>query len=303
MRTKERSKLTSIGVFYDGNYFLHVSNYYNYVHEQRNRISVAGMHKFIRNKVAEIEDSSMNLCQIVDAHFFRGRFTAKEASMKENQLYYDRVFDDILMFERVITHYMPMKKVNGRVTEKGTDVWFALEAYELAVNKRFDIVVLIASDGDHVPLVRKLNALGTRVMLLSWDFEYTNDHGENQVTRTSQDLMEVASYPLDMHSLIDDGLQDDDPVIKRMFVRPEPRIDPEVAVTVQENGSTQSEVLSIHDGFGFIVYPDNNLFFYYNDVSFPDFNELAVGDPVEFNVEENDKGETVAKNVRLVEQT
>jgi len=31
-------------------------------------------------------------------------------------------------------------------TEKGIDVWFALEAYELAIHKRFDVCVLVAGD-------------------------------------------------------------------------------------------------------------------------------------------------------------
>lgn len=305
MKSRENSKMKSIGVFYDGNYFLHVSNYYNYVHDQRNRLSIAGLHQFIQHKAAELEESTPNLCRIVDSHFFRGRFTAKEANQKENQLYYDRVFDDILMFERVITHYMPMKKVGGRVTEKGTDVWFALEAYELTVNKQFDIVVLIASDGDHVPLVRKLNALGTRVMLVSWDFEYENDYGETSVTRTSQDLREVANYPLDMHQLINDGLDDEDEVIQDLFVISENKEDRvsngNVEVTVNTDGSSQSEVLSKHTGYGFIAYPDNNLFFYHTDVIDIEFADLVPGDMVEFDIEQNEKGESVAKNVRLVE--
>lgn len=305
METNITPNVKSIGVFYDGNYFLHVSNYYNYVHDQRNRLSIAGLHQFIQHKAAELEGTTPNLCRIVDSHFFRGRFTAKEAMQKENQLYYDRVFDDILMFERVITHYMPMKKVGGRVTEKGTDVWFALEAYELTVNKQFDIVVLIASDGDHVPLVRKLNALGTRVMLVSWDFEYENDYGETSVTRTSQDLREVANYPLDMHSLINEGLDDEDPVVQDLFVvseNKEERSFEDVGNSANiPLGSSQSEILSIHNRYGFIAYPDNNLFFYHSDVLDADFDDLNVGDEVEFDIEQNDKGENVAKNVRLIE--
>ncbi|MEX1187886.1 MAG: cold-shock protein, partial [Bacteroidia bacterium] len=33
----QQNGVTRIGVFYDGNYFLHVSNYYNYFHERRRR--------------------------------------------------------------------------------------------------------------------------------------------------------------------------------------------------------------------------------------------------------------------------
>ena len=36
-------KLTRIGIFYDGNFFFHVSNYYHYHHERRARISIGGL--------------------------------------------------------------------------------------------------------------------------------------------------------------------------------------------------------------------------------------------------------------------
>ena len=52
---ENQQKLTRIGVFYDGNYFLHVSNYYAYHHERRSRLSIAGLHEFVRHKVAEEE--------------------------------------------------------------------------------------------------------------------------------------------------------------------------------------------------------------------------------------------------------
>lgn len=213
------SKLTRIGVFYDGNYFLHVSNYYNYSHERRSRISISGLHAFIRRQVAEEEGVNERLCQIVDAHYFRGRLNAHEANQRGNQLFYDRLFDDILMSEGVVTHYLPVKTYQGYRQEKGIDVWLALEAFELAQYKRFDVVVLITSDGDYVPLIRKLNTVGSRIMVLSWDFEFQNEQGEKQVTRTSQDLLEEVSYPVAMHELIDNRTRKNDPVVQNLFVK------------------------------------------------------------------------------------
>ena len=213
------SRLTRIGVFYDGNYFLHVSNYYNYSHERRSRISISGLHGFIRRQVAEEEGVNERLCQIVDAHYFRGRLNAHEANQRGNQLFYDRLFDDILMSEGVVTHYLPVKTYQGYRQEKGIDVWLALEAFELAQYKKFDVVVLITSDGDYVPLIRKLNTIGSRIMVLSWDFEFQNEQGEKQVTRTSQDLLEEVSYPVAMHELIDNRIRKNDTVIQNLFVK------------------------------------------------------------------------------------
>ena len=128
------------------------------------------------------------MAKIVDSHYFRGRLNATEAQQRGSVLYYDRVFDDILMSSGVTTHYSPLRSGSGgRKGEKGIDVWFALEAYESATLRSLDVVVLIASDGDYVPLVRKLHALGTKVVVLAWDFEFTTDNGSQRVTRTSQD--------------------------------------------------------------------------------------------------------------------
>jgi hypothetical protein len=66
-------KLIRMGVVYDGNFFLHVSNYYLYHHGRNARISLDGLHAFVRSKVAELEGTETRYCPIVDAHYFRGR--------------------------------------------------------------------------------------------------------------------------------------------------------------------------------------------------------------------------------------
>ncbi len=208
-----KSKLTRIGVFYDGNYFFHVSNYYQYQHSRKARISIDGLHEFIRHQVAEAEGEDVKYCQIVDAHYFRGRPRAQEAEAR-GLLLRERQFDDILMREGVITHYLPL----GPDGEKGIDVWLALETYELAIYKRFDVIVLIACDGDFLPLVRKLNALGARVMLLGWGFSYIDQSEKQRETRTAQVLLEEVTYPVLMHQIIDDRSRKGDQRIDQLFV-------------------------------------------------------------------------------------
>ena len=120
-RYRSASPAVKVGVFYDGSYFTHVSNYYNYVHSHRRRLHIGGLHEFVKHMVADKEGVTPNLCHIIDAHFFRGRFSAREANEKPNQLYYDRVFDDVLMYNGVQTHYLPVKDMQGRKREKGTE--------------------------------------------------------------------------------------------------------------------------------------------------------------------------------------
>ena len=304
-----KQKLTRIGVFYDGNYFLHVSNYYAYHHERRSRVSIAGLHEFVRQHIADEEDKDFALCQIVDAHYFRGRLSAQEASNEGNRLYYDRLFDDILMMEGVTTHYLPVRTVQGYRQERGIDVWMALEAFELTLHKQFEVVVLIASDSDFVPLVRKLHTLGVRVMVLTWDYEFYDEEGRRRSTVTSQYLLDEATYPLAMHTIIDKVEENEDSFpISRLFVerkRNYTTSDPVVAtetVVIEEDGELRnSTIFSLKDGYGFISFPQtNNLFFHFSFLMDTDFNDLREGDAVEFTLGKNERGEPVAKNVKLI---
>ena len=280
-----------IGVFYDGNFLLHASNYYNYIHPVKRRLSLGGLHNFIRHRVAEEEGIEPSKCQIAQAHYFRGRLNAAEAAQRGNQLYNDRVFDDILMSEGIQPHYLPLRNLQGKKEERGIDVWLSLEAYELAMTGRIDTVVLIVSDTDYTPLMRKLTGLGLRIMLLSWEFEYVNDDGVKMVTKTSHELLSLATYPVGMHDVINYGVQQNNPLISEMFVAPDP------SRQAREQTFETSEILSLKNGFGFIKYPNNNLFFHYQDVV-GEFADLNVGDPVEFTIEQNQQKQDVAKNVR-----
>jgi cold shock CspA family protein len=231
-------------------------------------------------------------CQIIDAHYFRGRSSAKDMGEKVQS---ERIFEDILMRENIVTHYLPLKfGENNTWQEKGIDVWLALEAYELAIYKKFDILVLVAGDGDYVPLVRKLNTLGTRVMLISWDYSYYNDSGSISETRTSRQLLEEVLYPVLMHDRINQEPPTD--VIKSLFVEKK-EIDvyntdtvvaEEISPQVEDDKGLISTIFSIKDGFGFIKDEKiNNVFFYYDTVTNKDFDELEVGMKVRYLCEED----------------
>jgi cold shock CspA family protein/uncharacterized LabA/DUF88 family protein len=309
-QTTQKEGTTKIGVFYDGNYFLHISNYYNYVHARKQRVSISGLHNFIRQQVSIEEDTDVRRCRIVDAHYFRGRLNAQDASQKGNLLYYDRVFDEILNSEGVVTHYLPIRTGFTR-QEKGVEVWLSLEAYELAHLKQFDVVALIGSDSDYVLLARKLAALGTRVMLISWEFEYISEEGQKTVTRTSTDLYNQVTYSLPMYSIIEGKVLRDETEINDLFVVSAPKGPNTVQGTpypqpieevIVDGDVVQGEIHSLKSGYGFIKYPPNNLFFHYTSVLETEFLDLREGDVVEFVVANNEEGKQIARNVRVVEE-
>ena len=130
---------------------------------------------YICNRLAVEEGVDPSDCQITEAHYFRGRFRVREAYDK-HLLYNERKFEDSLIENDVVFHYKHLKEVerDGKteVIEKGIDVWFALEAYELSTFRKFDYVILITGDADHEMLVRKLKALKIKTILLTWDLAH-----------------------------------------------------------------------------------------------------------------------------------
>jgi cold shock CspA family protein/uncharacterized LabA/DUF88 family protein len=279
-----------IGIFYDGYYFYKISNYYKYEHEKKSRISISGLHEFIRSEIAGLTKTDIRQCQIIDAHYFKGRSSAKDLGEKVQS---ERVFEDILMRENIVSHYLPLRyNENNIAQEKGIDVWLALEAYELAIYKHFDILVLIAGDGDYVPLVRKLHTLGTQVMLICWDFSYHNENGDVVETKTSRQLLSEVFFPVQMFQKME---QIDNDYIEGLFV-PE-RVQEFVynfspsSADAEDTDELTSTIFSLNpNGFGFIKNEErNNIFFHYSRVTNRDFSELKYGMEVKYAVEEDEE--------------
>lgn len=304
-----------IGVFYDGNYFLHVSNYYNYFHEMRQRVSLPGFHSLIRHVVSQVEEVDVNLCRITEAHYFRGRLSALEASQRGNLLYNDRVFDDVLMSAGIVSHFLPLRTRGGKKEEKGIDVWLALEAYELSLCEQFDVLVLISADGEYAPLIRKLNALGVKTMVFNWEFDYTDVMGRKVVTRTSQDLLQEVVYPIAAHELFEQSIASGEGWASELFLPHEGSLSREEELHAEmgyayehlpgdaredEEGRQSGHIINIlpSKGYGFIKHLPNNIFFYHEDVESPAFGDLSVGDLVSYTLGSNSDGQDVARRVR-----
>ena len=307
-KKEQEQRVIKIGIFYDGGFFHHISNYYRYAHPRKQRISIPGLHDYVRERVAAIEGVAPRCAHVVDAHFFRGRFSAQQTLARE-KLYSERLFDDVLMNEGVTTHYLP---IQGN-SEQGIDVWLSLEAYEMTLLRGYDVLVLIAGDSDFVPLARKVISRGTRVMLLGWNFEYTDDVGTLRQTTTSIRLINEATYPVMMQDVMNDA---GDSSIKQLFVdqgisaREEitkPATAPAAEGAAAPAPAAPSErlkgiICTVKEGFGFIKCPQfpNNVFFHFSALQNCDFDEIMEGDLVLFSVEQREKG-PVAKDVELFE--
>lgn len=187
----------SIGLFIDGGYYAKVNEA---LEEQLSlNININGLMNYIRQQVSQLGNSLLSDCHITESHYFRGRYRVNDANSR-HLLFSERKFEDALIENDVIFHYKHLREIqkNGEITivEKGIDVWFSLEAYELATIRKFDYVVLITGDADHEILIRKLKALKIHTVLLTWDVS------GNKTTSTAKLLKEEACTHIELDKYI-----------------------------------------------------------------------------------------------------
>lgn len=180
----------SIGVFIDGGYYAKINEGF----ADKREVNLKNLLSYICQKISQDNKIDRRYLYITECHYYRGRYRAAEAKSR-NLLYDERKFEDTLIENDVIFHYKHLRTdPRGGVIEKGVDTWFALDTYELTLYRQFDFVVLISGDADHEMLARKLKALKTHVVLLTWDSANT--------ASTSRFLKEEVCTHIDMNSLV-----------------------------------------------------------------------------------------------------
>lgn len=185
------AKIYSIGLFIDGHYFALIDEGLG----ASQRVNVKGLIKYIQKAIAEKFGLDASSCVVTETHFFRGRYKAEDARRK-NLLLSDRKFEDRLIENDVVLHYKHVYDLpDGTPHEKGVDVWFALEAYELSLYRDFDFVVMIAGDADFEMLARKIKSLKKPAVLLSWHYDNSDP--------TAKALKEEITYQININALLE----------------------------------------------------------------------------------------------------
>ena len=157
----------SIGVFIDGGYFAKINE--GLAKIKAGSVNVKGLLQYIPEIISKIDSIERRSLYITESHYYRGRYRVNDAE-RRNLLYSERQFEDSLIENDIIFHYKHLRpNPSGGVIEKGIDTWFALDTYEMTLFRQFDYVVLISGDADHEMLARKLKALKTHTILLTWD--------------------------------------------------------------------------------------------------------------------------------------
>lgn len=157
----------SIGVFIDGGYYAKIDE--GLARNKSGKVNLKNLMQLIPELVGKEYGIERKYLHITEAHYYRGRFRAKDADRRD-LLLEEREFEDTLIENDILCHYKHLREApGGGIIEKGIDTWFALDTYELTLYRKLDYVVLISGDADHEMLARKLKALKTQVILLTWD--------------------------------------------------------------------------------------------------------------------------------------
>ena len=187
-----KNRQISIGVFIDGGYYAKIDE--GLKRSLSMQVNLSSLLAFIRRQISAKYQVPYEDCQITESHYFRGRYRVYDANNK-HILYSERKFEDSLIENDVVFHYKHLREVkkDGEITiiEKGIDTWYALETYELTLLRQFEVVVLITGDADHEMIARKLKALKSRVLLLTWNMSEAS-------SSTSRYLKEEANWHIEL---------------------------------------------------------------------------------------------------------
>jgi hypothetical protein len=248
-----------IGVFYDGTWFAHVSDFYATHHRRAARPSLGGLHDAVRWYVHRVDGVDLDTVEVAQAHYVRGRSPVPSTA-----------FDAVLANAGVTRHDLELHE--GK--EKGVDVHLALEAWECATTLPLDYVALITGDADFAPLVTRLIDRGVRVIIPVLDV--TGAGGE--VLHTAAQLRAATSDTPTFDQLFAPGDADDYP-LRFPFVRSAAAVPPK-----PQNGRWHGTVTGWTPGrtHGFITDSKGVSWFASRDELPDGYEDLPIDTPVSF---------------------
>ncbi len=182
--------LCRIGVFYDGSYFTYARRHF-YFDRKLGWLDFRPFHGLLENYI-RTKEQGFSHYRVVYGAWFQGMFGSGDA--EEKQLRTDRILYHDLMHAGIDPKFMPMPQSGAN--EKGADVALAIDAMQVGLEGKLDIVVLVTGDADFVPLVRALMKQGVRVAAAY--FEY---HVGEHKSFINERLLNVVNYSMNVNDL------------------------------------------------------------------------------------------------------
>lgn len=290
-------------VFYDGNYLGRVSKYYSSNNIVNYRFNIDVLHAHIINKAREIAENQSSDIYISAVRYYRSRHTAQEAQHRKNQLYRDRVNDDLLRSLNIDCRYVSYSTDFNSGDDSYIYNWLSLELMETVAEKKTDLVVLVGGSSSYLPLIQILRSKGIDIMFVGWDAAMQGDTAPD--IKSCEALFEKADYSVMVNSVLDSEPEQLEGLLTAVN---SVIIEEEETEQIEKNSLSDeiigewevSEIVTLKATYGFIRFPNNNLFFRSSDFK-GEFSKLKVGESVEFMVGKTPEGQLLAKNVSKIE--
>lgn len=265
------ARIARIAVFVDGSFFLHASNRFANSHPIRQRLDLRGLEDYLVREAAKAVGAPRHL--VAERHFFRGKALGSPAGGSS--------LDDALLLLGYTVHAFPLYGDPERgYAEKGVDVALAVEAVAGALERRFETLVLVAGDGDFVPLVRKLRSYGVATVLPTFDLPPS--WGGGRETRTARSLLREVYHTVDMGAVAEAALRGEDARAAAVFgIRLGPGSFPEEEEGVPMEGRVSRIYVNGSGGRVQAEATGEDLFFPAQEVQ-GGIGALQVGDRVRF---------------------
>lgn len=216
-----------IAVYIEGAYFTKINMYYRYYNPIKSNMTFNGLFDFFKSEIALGFNMPYADCIVCDSHWYRGRFSTSQIEKKYidntsrlKQFSNERKMSDLFMYQGIKQHYYPVQinPKTGQASDSIVSMYLIADVLESAFRDEYDAVVLLLGDVSYLPLIKKLNKLGKRVILPVWDFEYVDqESGMTQTTRSSQTLINEANYNIYMDELLSSSNEESDKLIKMIF--------------------------------------------------------------------------------------
>lgn len=216
-----------IAVYIEGAYFTKINMYYRYYNPIKSSMTFNGLFDFFKSEIALGFNIPYADCTICDSQWYRGRFSTAqiekkyyEDSARLKQFSNERKMSDLFMYQGIKQNYYPVQinPKTGQASDSIVSMYLLADVMDAAFRDEFDAVILLLGDVSYIPLVKKLNKLGKKVILPVWNFEYTDqESGSTQTTRSSQTLVNEASYSIFMDELLSDSNEESEKLIKMIF--------------------------------------------------------------------------------------
>ncbi|MFI9553739.1 NYN domain-containing protein [Nonomuraea endophytica] len=206
-----------LGVFYDGGWFNRLWLYMAHDSKWQSGLAFRGVHGVLRWYVHRELGHPLEAISLGEAHYVLGRppgLTPEDARVgRWIPVGSSQTWDQILDKEGITRHDTYLAPRPGSVKSVGADVTLALVTADRALSARLDIVVLVASDGHMVPLVRYLRERNITVIVPSIDSFATTLEGVLRPIKTEPALMQEADHAPPWDELVGAGLTDDYPLM------------------------------------------------------------------------------------------